>query len=379
MPNPFNGQWIDLFKAGDYGDKGKFSVEDLNHIANGYDPNFSAAPLVKGHPKTDDEAHGWVQGMRVVGDTLQGLFQDVKDETAKLMKSGAFKNRSVAIYDDLKGKGMYLRHVGLLGAVPPEVRALEPIKFEDGEAKFAAVDFKDDKPIEEKTKADDDVKTVGGKDGITKVEVTTMFQKFAANLTEGMNKILGKKSNGNGNTRVVGGEAKMADTQKQIDDALAKERRLNSAKNFVEKMKASKKWIPAFTEAGFEQLLEGLANSEISVTFGETGKEKEASAFDMVSALLESIPELVPTKGLPSVGKKLKSGAAKFAEPDPRGAQFDDDSLVVAEKMEEEFAEIKKANPKMSDQEARREAYRRAQTAFEATGGGAGQQSPGVA
>ena len=389
VSDALRNQWVDLFRADDYGENGKFTAEDLHSIAENYDPTFSAAPLVKGHPKTDDEAHGWVQGMRVVTDKigakLQGLFEGVKDETAELMKSGAFRNRSVAIYGDLKGRGLYLRHVGLLGAVPPGVKALEPVKFDDGEAKFSAVDFEDDKPVE--AKPDDDGKkgkeTEGNDDPLTRVEVKTMFEKFAENLSSGMNRILGKAGFGksftaSGEARIVGGGTEMADTDKKIEAALAKERALSSARNFVEKMKAEKKWIPAFTEAGLDKMLEILAVEQTAVAFGEAGKEKEATTFEMVKTLLGSIPDLVPTKGLPAVGKRLRAGAAQFAEADPRGAQFDADSVHVAEKMEEIFVELKKADPKMPDQEARRQAYDQARLGFDSSGGG-GQPSAGVA
>lgn len=379
MATKLNGLWVDLFRAGDYGDKGKFTADDLNHIANNYDPAFSMAPLVKGHPETDSEAHGWVTGMRVVTDKvgakLQGLFQDVKAETEKLMETGAFRNRSVAIYDDLKGKGLYLRHVGLLGAVPPEVKALEPVKFDDAEAKFSAHDFENDEPVEEKT--DDDPANDD-----SKAEIKTMLSTFAKNLTEGINKIFStKKPTAKGvvdvDVRVVGRGVEMAETQKAIEAAIAKERAVNASHSFVAEQKAAKKWLPAFTKAGFEQMLESLATAEITVTFGEEGKQKEASAYEMVVALFESLPELVPTKGLPVFGKKVTAGTARFAEADPRGVQIDQNSLDLAEAMEKEFAEIKKANPQMPDQTARRQALQNARQTADVSG--AGGQSAGVA
>jgi hypothetical protein len=380
MATKLNGQWVDLFRAGNYGDRGNFTADDLNHIANSYDPAFSMAPLVKGHPKTDDEAHGWVTGMRVVTDKvgakLQGLFQDVKAETEKLMEAGAFRNRSVAIYDDLKGKGLYLRHVGLLGAVPPEVKALGPVTFDDGEAKFSAHDFKDDEPITAKPAGDGDDDKKG--DGVTKTEVKTLLSNFAANLTEGLNKIFSKKPPTNGSRRTVGagGGSEMAETQKAIDAAIAKERALNAAHTFVATQKAAKKWIPAFTKAGFEEMLEALAILPLTITFGEEGKTQEATAYEMVTALFKSLPELIPTNALGTVGKKVVAGAARFAEPDKRGVQIDPDSLTLAEEMEKQFAEIKKAHPEMPDQTARRQALTAArQVSLE----GSGSQSIGQA
>ncbi len=51
----------------------------------------------------------------------------------QMVKSGAFRNRSVAINPD-----MTLRHVGFLGAVPPAVKGLKPVQFRD---QGAAVEF----------------------------------------------------------------------------------------------------------------------------------------------------------------------------------------------------------------------------------------------
>jgi hypothetical protein len=40
-----NGQWMEVFRAGDYGAKGKFSAADLDKIVANYDPAKHEAPV----------------------------------------------------------------------------------------------------------------------------------------------------------------------------------------------------------------------------------------------------------------------------------------------------------------------------------------------
>ncbi len=65
-------QWIDLFRAGNHGDKGSFTPEDVQQIVDNYRPEFHEAPAVIGHPKDDAPAYGWWSKLRRVGDVLQG-------------------------------------------------------------------------------------------------------------------------------------------------------------------------------------------------------------------------------------------------------------------------------------------------------------------
>ena len=58
---------------------------------------------------------------------MEAHFKQVAPEFESLVKSGRFKKRSAAFYQDGS-----LRHVGWLGAVPPAVKGLADVAFQDG-------------------------------------------------------------------------------------------------------------------------------------------------------------------------------------------------------------------------------------------------------
>lgn len=105
-------------------------ADDLKDIAAGYDTTFHEAPVVIGHPENNQPAYGWVKSLKVVGDRLLATL-DLVPEFVEAVRQGLFKKRSASIYSNLDGKGMYLRHVGFLGAVPPAVKALSDINLQE--------------------------------------------------------------------------------------------------------------------------------------------------------------------------------------------------------------------------------------------------------
>jgi len=124
----FDGKWIEIFRAGDYGEKGKYSESDLDQIVADYDPIKHEAPVVVGHPQNNVPAYGWVESLKRVGSTLLARFRQVAPAFAALVKEGRFKKRSVSLVRNPEGK-LELRHVGFLGAMPPEVKGLADVPF----------------------------------------------------------------------------------------------------------------------------------------------------------------------------------------------------------------------------------------------------------
>jgi hypothetical protein len=124
------GAWIEIFKAGDYGDRGNWSPEDLDRLAASYNPRLQAAPVVLGHPADDAPAYGWVRGLRRAGASLWAQLEKVDPAFEALLRAGRFRQRSAALYTHFPPTGgPYLRHVGFLGAAPPAVKALAPLRF----------------------------------------------------------------------------------------------------------------------------------------------------------------------------------------------------------------------------------------------------------
>ncbi|HPN94474.1 MAG: hypothetical protein BWY28_02635 [bacterium ADurb.Bin236] len=127
--------WITIFKAGDYRAQGKgiWTTEKLDMVVKNYDPAYGEAPLTIGHPKSDSPAFGWVEELRRAGDYLQARFRDVDSHFREWWNDRKANKLSSAFYNDLEGKGPYLRHVGALGGMPPGVKGLPQASFSAGD------------------------------------------------------------------------------------------------------------------------------------------------------------------------------------------------------------------------------------------------------
>lgn len=129
------GDWIQIFKGGKQTDA-TGAEHDGDALIDRAVDSFNAAehepPLVAGHPRDNAPAWGWVEGLRAeVQDgakVLLAKFKEVVPEFEEMVKAGRYKKRSAAFYPDGR-----LRHVGFLGAMPPAVKGLADLKFEEGE------------------------------------------------------------------------------------------------------------------------------------------------------------------------------------------------------------------------------------------------------
>lgn len=138
---------IEIFRPGKQtamsGEVIEFSEADLRATADAYDPNLHEAPLVVGHPKTDDPAYGWVQSVSYA-DVLGAVPHQVDTAFAEMVNAGRFKKVSASFYkpdspNNPKPGVYYLRHVGFLGAQPPAVKGLKSASFaasDDGVIEF---------------------------------------------------------------------------------------------------------------------------------------------------------------------------------------------------------------------------------------------------
>ncbi|MBE2190187.1 MAG: hypothetical protein IAE98_12055 [Candidatus Kapabacteria bacterium] len=151
--------WIEIFKAGLHVDSNgierNFDAEMLDKISAKYNQMVeldrnSESPIVKGHPKNDSPAVGWINKLCRRGEKLLGQAQFIADNILDELKSGAFKNVSVSLGTDLE-----LRHVALLGAANPAVKGLDALKYSD----FSESNV-EDTVIQEQTHSDNSAQTV---------------------------------------------------------------------------------------------------------------------------------------------------------------------------------------------------------------------------
>jgi len=141
---------IHIFKAGTHtdmhGTKLPFTQSDLVACVKAYDPSVHEAPLVIGHPKTEDPAWGWVKSLSLSGADLLAEPGQLDPQFAELVGSGRYKKVSASFYlpdspNNPKPGTLYLRHVGFLGAQPPSIKGLKQVSF--GEQEEGVVEFAD--------------------------------------------------------------------------------------------------------------------------------------------------------------------------------------------------------------------------------------------
>lgn len=127
--------WIEIFRIGKQTDSAgnsyNYTQNDLDQIVNKYNDmakisDSYEAPIVLGHPEADEPAYGWVKQLERRGDLLYAELKDLSPEFDGLIEKKLYKKVSIALYKDLT-----LKHIGLLGAVPPAVKGLVNVNFSD--------------------------------------------------------------------------------------------------------------------------------------------------------------------------------------------------------------------------------------------------------
>lgn len=140
---------FEVFKTGTHtdseGDTQEWSSDDIQNIVKTYNERLTAdpgaeAPIVKGHPETDDPAYGWVKSLKVDGDKIVAM-AELSPEFADEVKNELYKKVSIALYPD-----MMLRHIGFLGAAQPAVKGLEPVKFGNADKGYKTIFFTEASP-----------------------------------------------------------------------------------------------------------------------------------------------------------------------------------------------------------------------------------------
>ena len=136
---------IEAFRLGDRAGELGISAADLRDIADGYDTKAHEAPLTLGHPADNAPAYGWIKEAFVKGKSLFVAVDQIADQVAELVKRGAYKKVSVSLYKPESAESptpgkWALRHVGLLGAVPPAIKGMRAIALSGGDVDVASIE-----------------------------------------------------------------------------------------------------------------------------------------------------------------------------------------------------------------------------------------------
>ena len=147
-------QAFEIFRVGTHtavgGQTLPFDHTALAAAVAAYDPNTHEAPVVVGHPKDNHPAFGWIDHLELTDDgVVMAHPKQVDADFAELVEQGRYKKRSASWYlpdspFNPKPGTLYLRHVGFLGAMPPALKGLGDIKFNESEE--GVVEFGDTSP-----------------------------------------------------------------------------------------------------------------------------------------------------------------------------------------------------------------------------------------
>lgn len=366
----FNNQWIEIFRAGDYGPKGNWTPEMLQKVIKNFDAGVWKPPAVLGHPQNDSPAMAWVKKLALDGGMLKAKFEKVQPQLETHAASGRFPNRSAAFYLDPQGKGPVLRHIGFLGAVPPEVKGLGPIQFSDGE--FVAIEFKEeensmsnDTPQLSKehvsvlTRFAEGLRNLFGGDARPAMATFTEEQ-FNQKLEAATKPVLEK---------ITALSTQFADSVKQSTDraaaatADARRARWNA---FAEAARKTGKLVPALEAAMAPQVELAIANpTPVKVTFTEgTGKDakqvtREVDPLDALIAYSEALPAIVPLGDVAGAAHR-DSNVIEMRFNETGNLKVDEASVALNTRAEAIAGDLRKQDPKLTELAAFKEGLARA-------------------
>tara|TARA_Y100001954_G_scaffold239591_1_gene316131 strand:- start:3207 stop:4058 length:852 start_codon:yes stop_codon:yes gene_type:complete len=176
-------KWINIFKTGTHTDSSgrtrTWTDADLSKIIKVFNQRTEDPPVVFGHPQDNEPAEGWIVALRKSGDFLQAQFARLSDKAKKSVKNKRHKYGSLSLTT-----GLRIRHFGLLGAVPPAVKGLGEVEFEQGDDGITVfINFNEPEPPADKPEPEDDM-TKEMEARIKELEKQTADEKAAREKAE---------------------------------------------------------------------------------------------------------------------------------------------------------------------------------------------------
>jgi len=276
---------VEVFRAGDYGEKGQYTPEDLDALVADYDTQLHEAPVTIDHHQSGP-AFGWVRSLRRGGDLLIARLKNLDQQFRDLLKQGAFKKRSVELYQQFQQTGRpYLRALSFLGARIPEVKGLaDPIFHDAGE--FVAIEFSEpgtttaeaDQPDAATSEKEPEVATdiAIATEEASRVETAQMAEADAA-----LHQLQNEKEHA---------EQELA-TMRQAQ-------RRTQLQAFCQTLKQQGKFIPAWEKLGivdFLESLDDLLDQEAGLAVSRFGEgEEQITPLEWFKAFLTSLPPILP-------------------------------------------------------------------------------------
>lgn len=335
---------VEVFRAGTFramsGQDFSFSAEDVAAIAENYDAEKAPAPVVVGHPKSDDPAFGWAESFEVNAEgTLVASLGRLAPEFVSAVEQGRYRKISMKFFPpDAPGNPVpgtyYPRHVGFLGGAAPAVPGLKPVEFADA-AEDELIEIAFGLPqVAEATSTVlrrirefliDQFSLEAADKAIPEWQVRWIEE--AGELPE--------PAADPGFTQPEEKEPQMSGDPNDLarrEQALAEgERKLRNTQNisFADGLVAAGKLLPVQKD-GVVALLDelgGLAETEIA--FSDGGEDKKTDPASLLKDILSATPEIVP-QGETDLGEEPGKASVSFAAPD--GLAVDGEDLALHQK-----------------------------------------------
>ena len=327
--------WFEVFKAGDYGDKGTYSETDLEDIVSSFYQAGHIPPVIIGHHEDEDIrknelTDGHVIALKRDGDKLLAR-ANVTPEHAKLWQDNKLLTWSVGLYKQMKDTGkVALRHLAALGKTPPEVKGLKykPVFTFSADAEngdYYTIDMEDTMSKE----LTDRIAELERENASLKAEQAAVvkFSEEKKALTD------------QAKTEKARADKTEADLAALKSEQAAKEKTATFAE--IEKLVAAKheEGYPATTDEAWKTVFaaeRGMTQTDGSVCFSEDGKTmKFSEAIEIISKA-----KIVPVKPEGDHVKKPGTTTVQFSELTPEEKVLKAHELASAK-----WAELKKTNP----------------------------------
>lgn len=308
----------------------EFGEDLLKASIAAYDPALHEAPIVVGHPKDNHPAFGWIKGLQFSEDgRVMAIPGELDADFSELVAKGRYKKRSASWYlpdapNNPKPGTLYLRHVGFLGAMPPAIKGLKDVSF--NEAEEGVVEFGDTSPWIWSTLGSalrGFREWIIGKDGIetadkvlpsyvidelnSESERARRSMQEAAVSTAAVSPVFNEPNTENvmltpeqiaalqaENTALKANAKQTADFAEAEKGLKAREIMLAKKEIGIEvdALITAGKVLPA-RKAGLVEFMAGLADSETTVEFGEGETAKKVSPRQFMKDFLSAQPKVV--------------------------------------------------------------------------------------
>lgn len=290
---------LEIFRAGTFtseeGQRLTFSAADVAATVAAYDPQKHKAPLVVGHPKTEDPAYGHAVSLSLSNNgVVLAEPANVDPAFAELVNAQRFDKISASFWSPTSPRNpvqgvYYLRHIGFLGAVPPAVTGLKSPSFADTDNELITINFSDT-PKEHVMTAEEIA------------ALKTLEQKLKADEASFADK---KKEQDKKQAELDAKEKLIAQAESKV--------RTVEIESFAEGLIGKGKLLP-IEKAGVVALLGSLPIDQ-SISFADgDGKTVNQPGAEVLRNLLENLPERVDFSERSATDKR-NTETTSFAAP----------------------------------------------------------------